>query len=400
MKILRSLAILLGWMVIVSSCRDDSTKFIFFTDTHFPDSDADQPALFEPFCRNEGVSRVVWGGDAISRYASPDSAWAQQIAVEEQISHFASVYNVRGNHDFSRRLRPGETAGHTLSQEETAERMKMIRPGDVISNGQDPGACYYYFDDTKAHVRFLVLDTNDRIEDENAPMGAAYQIGEVQQEWICTQAIGTAPESWSLIIFSHVPMWWMSQNSNYPVPFNRIREAAKERNLPILAWIAGHIHRDSQLAQDGQWEITSYCDTPTFPRVMMFDTEKTEREGENRHSFDVVTLSKGHRTLSFQRVGAGHSRVFHLESKEIRVGESCKLRPSLKKVDRWECLDAYGKYLKQETWSYSCQSATFDEQTRKVTGLAPGEAMIVAISPEGVRESFLVRVLPSAENNL
>lgn len=391
---------LLVWMAAVSSCRDDSTKFIFFTDTHFPDSEMDQPALFEPFCRNEGVTRVVWGGDAISRYASPDSAWAQQMAVEEQISQFASVYNVRGNHDFSRRLRPGETAGCTLSQEETAERMRAIRPDDVVSNGEDPGACYYYFDDAKARVRFLVLDTNDKIADENAPMGAAYQIGKIQREWICSQAIGTAPEGWSLIIFSHVPMWWMSPSSQYPAPFNRIREAAKERNLPILAWIAGHIHRDTQLAQDGQWEITSYCYTPTFPRVMMFDTDPSLREGDDKPCFDVVTLGKGHRTLSFQRVGAGHSRIFHLETKEIRVGASCKLRPTLKKIDRWECLDAFGKYLNQESWTYSCQSASFDEQTRKLTGLAPGEAMVVAISPEGVRESFLVRVLPASDDNL
>ena len=396
MKTLRTLGILLAGMLIVSSCREDSTKFIFFTDTHFPDSEMDQPALFEPFCRNEGVSRVVWGGDAISRYASPDSAWAQQIVIEEQISQFASVYNVRGNHDFSRRLRPGETVGHTLNQEETAERMKMIRPEDVISNGEDPGACYYYFDDAKARVRFLVLDTNDKIEDENAPMGAAYQIGEVQREWICTQAIGTAPEGWSLIIFSHVPMWWMSQSSKYPASFNRIREAAADRGLPILAWIAGHIHRDTQLAQDGQWEITSYCYTPTFPRVMMFDTEASTREGANKPCFDVVTLAKGHRILSFRRVGAGHSRVFHLETKEIQVGASCKLRPTLKKIDRWEYLDAFGRYLSQETWTYSCQSASFDAQTRKVTGLAPGEAMIVAISPEGVRESFLVRIVPAS----
>lgn len=399
MKTFRTLVILLAWMMIAPSCRNDATKFIFFTDTHFPDSDMDQPALFEPFCRNEGVSRVIWGGDAISRYASPDSAWAQQMAVEEQISQFASVYNVRGNHDFSRRLRPGETAGCTLSQEETAKRMKAIRPADAVTNDADPGACYYYFDDSKARVRFLVLDTNDRIDDENAPMGAAYQIGSVQTEWVCAQAIGTAPEGWSLIIFSHVPMWWMSQKSNYPVPFQRIREAAKDRNLPILAWIAGHIHRDSQLAQDGQWEITSFCYTPTFPRVMMFDTEKSEREGENRPCFDVVTLAKGHRILRFHRVGAGHSRVFHLDEKEIRTGESCKLHPSLKQIDRWECLDAYGKYLSQETWSYSCQSASFDARTRKVTGVAPGEAMVVAISPEGVRESFLVRVLPSGSGS-
>ena len=391
---------LLVWLTVVSSCRNDSTKFIFFTDTHFPDSEMDQPALFEPFCRHEGVTRVVWGGDAISRYASPDSAWAQQMAVEEQISQFASVYNVRGNHDFSRRLRPGETVGSTLSQEETAERMRAIRPDDVVSNAQDPGACYYYFDDSKARVRFLVLDTTDKIADENAPMGVAYQVGSVQTDWICSEAIGTAPAGWSLIIFSHVPMWWMSQRSNYPELLKRIRQTAKDRDVPILAWIAGHIHRDTQLAQKGQWEITSYCYTPTFARVMMFDTEPALREGDNKPSFDVVTLGRGHRTLSFQRVGAGHSRVFHLEEQEIRVGASCKLRPSLKKIDRWECLDAYGRYLNQESWSYSCQSASFDERTRKVTGLAPGEAMIVAISPEGVRESFLVRVLPASDDNL
>ena len=245
-------------IAILASCRDDSTKFIFFTDTHFPDSDMDQPALFEPICRAEGVPYVVWCGDCVSRYADPDSAWAQQYAVEERISRFAGVYNVHGNHDFTRRVRPGveETVG-TLSQVETAERLKAFRPADAVTNEADSCACYYYFDDPSARVRFLVLDTHDRVQDENMPMGAVLSIGEVQTGWVCGQAVGTVPPGWSLIVFSHVPVWWGNYKAPVVESVARIRQAAGERGVPILVWMSGHIHRDTQLAQDGVWELTN-----------------------------------------------------------------------------------------------------------------------------------------------
>ncbi|MBR1575828.1 MAG: hypothetical protein IJ654_05185 [Bacteroidales bacterium] len=54
---------------------------------------------------------------------------------------------------------------------------------------------------------------------------------------------------------------------------------------------------------------------------------------------------------------AGHSRTFPLQPVRIREGQSRKLRP----------------------------------------GMKAGEAMVVAIAPDGARESFLVQVLP-AEN--
>ena len=395
MKQIRMLAVFLAWMVVVPSCRDDSVKFIFFTDTHFPDSEMDQPALFEPVCRSEGVPYVVWGGDCVSRYADPDSAWAQQYAIEEEISRFARVCNVRGNHDFSRRVRPGveETVG-TLGQVETAERLKSFRSEDAVTNGADPGACYYYFDDAAARVRFLVLDTHDKVKDEAQPMATELGIGEVQADWVCDQAIGTLAPGWSLLVFSHAPVWWGGYKDSFAASVPRIRQAARERGIPILAWMSGHIHRDTQLAEDGLWEITDYCYTPNFPRVMMFDTELSLREGEGRPCFDVVTLTRGHRELRCRRVGAGHSRIFHLQPVEVRVGESRKLRPGMKTVARWECLDAYGHSLQHEKWSYTCEKASFDSVTRKVTGVGPGEAMVVAIAPDGVRESFLVRVLP------
>ena len=396
MKSIRPLFVLAAWLLLATSCRDDSTKFIFFTDTHFPDSEMDQPALFEPICREEGVPYVIWGGDGVSRYASPDSAWAQQYAIEEQISRFARIYNVRGNHDFSRRVRPGvEEQVGTLSQVETAERMRSFRSPDAVSNAADPGACYYYFDDLSARVRFLVLDTHDRVRDENAPMATELSVGEVQTDWVCRQAIGTLPSGWSLLVFSHAPVWWDNYKAHFKESLSRIRQAASEKGAPILAWFSGHIHRDTQLAQEGQWEITTYCYTPTFPRVMMFDTEPSDREGDHRPCFDVVTLTKGHRELRCRRVGAGHSRIFHLDPVELRVGESKKLRPGIKQAADWRCLDAYGSSIHHEKWQYPCEVASFDTESRKVTGVAPGEAMVVAISKDGTRESFLIRVFPS-----
>ena len=391
-----SLQILLfAGLALLSSCGGNSLKWIYFTDTHFPDSDPDVADFFEPVCRSEGVKYVFWGGDAVARYASPDSAWAQQCAVEEQICRFAAVFNVRGNHDFSRRLRQGEDGpGCTLSQEETARRMKAFRPQYAITNDKDPGACYYYVDDAGAKVRFLVLDTHV-VENEQAPMGTRYALSDIQTEWVCERAIASMSDGWSLVIFSHVPVWWMAYRTPYAEAVERIRRTASDRGIPILTWFAGHIHRDSQLAQDGMWEITNSCYTPTFSRVQMFDSEPTDREGVNRPSFDVVTLDSAHRILRCRRIGAGHSRTFHLRPIMLQAGSSKSLRPLMKKVERWECLDAFGSYLKGESWSYSSKVASFDEKSRRVIGLEAGESMVVAISPDGERESFLVRVNPS-----
>ena len=392
----RIAALLSGIAVLTlfcAACRDDSTKFIYFTDTHFPDSEPEQPALFEPICRAEGVSRVIWGGDAIARYASPDSAWAIQADVEERISRFASVYNARGNHDFSRRVRAGEEgSGATLSQIETARRLKAVQSGDSVSNEADPGACYSYFDDAKARVRFLILDTHDEVSDENRAMSTRYGIGDVQLQWVCDQAIGTLQAGWSLFLFSHAPVWWPGLKQQYEEAFGQIRKAARDRGIPILAWMAGHVHCDTQFAQDGLWEITNYCYTPTFARVLMFDTAPSSREGVNRPSFDVVTLEKGHKILSMRRIGAGHDRMFHLRPVVLKAGASARIRPRLKEVERWECLDAYGNFLHHEEWTYENNFISFDPATRAVTGVQAGESMVVAIAPDGQREAFLVQV--------
>lgn len=382
-------------VALCASCSNDSTSFIFFTDTHFPDSEPEQAALLEPICRTEGVTRVIWGGDAISRYADPDSAWAIQLDVEKQISRFAAVYNVRGNHDFSRRVRPGEEGtGSTLSQEETARRLSAVRGQDAVPNEADPGACYYYFDDVKAQVRFLVLDTHDEVPDQNVAMGTRYGIGQMQLQWVCTQAIGTVPPDWSLLVFSHAPVWWPGMTEKYEGAFAQILAAARDRGVSILAWMSGHIHRDTQLAQEGLWEITTYCYTPTAPRVLMFDTEKTMRDGADRPCFEVATLEKGHKILRLRRVGAGHSRTFHLESIVLKEGSSVKIHPRMNAVSRWECLDAYGNYLHHEKWTYECRSVTLDPATGTVTAMQEGEAMVVAFAPDGERESFLIQVKP------
>ncbi|MBQ3723847.1 MAG: metallophosphoesterase [Bacteroidales bacterium] len=376
-----------------TACRDDSTRFIYFTDTHFPDSDPEQPALFEPICRAEGIPYVIWGGDAVARYADPDSAWAMQSQIEEQISRFASVYNIRGNHDFSRRVRPGEEGtGTTLNQIETAERLKAFRPGAAVTNEADSGACYYFFDDGKARVRYLILDTHDKVTDENKAMSTRYGVGKVQRQWVCDEAIGTLKPGWSLLLFSHAPIWWPGYDQHYEKSFPMIREAAKARGVPILFCMAGHIHRDTQLAQDGLWEITTYCYTPTFARVQMFDTEPATREGTDRPCFEVATLEKGHKILNLRRVGAGHSRSFHLQPIVLQAGAKARIRPRLKEVERWETLDAYDISLSHEEWAYNNRFISFDPATHTVTGIQAGEAMVVAIAPDGARESFLIQV--------
>ena len=57
-----------------------------------------------------------------------------------------------------------------------------------------------------------------------------------------------------------------------------------------------------------------------------------------------------------------------------------------------KALDAYDISLSHEEWAYNNRFISFDPATRTLTGVLPGAAMLVAIAPDGARESFLIQV--------
>ena len=258
------------------------------------------------------ISFVVSGGDIGNDY-DPDPAKmraSHQEVMDALYGLSVPVHCVIGNHD--------DGIGNSLDRGNRNIREVGIFPEEMheLCMKYNPTKeNYYYIDDPKLPYRYVFINTSDKAYfadlEEKKPFGWRIEVSEWQAEWPETQALKTDRK---IILFSHSPLHNAGIYGTQNVPqavkpyddlFNGPRVYYAVKQCPnVIAMIAGHVHYDNLLYDDGILSITSLCSymqkwAPGCPdRIPGTITEM---------AFDVFSITD--KKIVITRFGAGEDRV-------------------------------------------------------------------------------------------
>lgn len=370
--------------------KDEADGFYFWTDSHFPYNAGHTADIIKYLCDNSAKRKVFFGGDATKNDTDLAQSMQMHLGQEKQIASFTRFYAVRGNHDFTLSTHVQQEGSNILSQEEVSKVILSHTCRKVVPGPAESGACYYYFDEKKAGIRYLVLDSTDSVRDGKN----RYGIGEVQTEWVKDVALASLPEGWRLIVVVHVPL---SKDQSRHQSLIDIRDLLPADS--VLMVLSGHRHFDFQNYENGFYDIITACDTYSMAHFFgrsPFVSDASERfEGTLREQcFDYVSVSSDYKTIRMERIGAGNNRTYSLEKVTLAEGESACLSSSLEGEIEWMVYDGTGNATDNRENPYWIFSSTIVEidGNGTVTALKNGEAIAVAIDRDGNNEYFCIQV--------
>lgn len=409
--------------------------FWFLSDLHIPSNRLQSgKAIAALTAKVPSIRKTLCGGDLPAAFSSPyfpspkegvqyavDAyrlCWVEPIEASGQ-----QVYTAKGNHDLTIRERARSKNGHTSSLRE-ARQVVMASKGcsSVVTNENDPDACYYYFDNRQAKIRYIVADTSDSVSSSRKYWAVVNGMGEAQLLWLASNAVATLPENWNAVIMHHIPLTGCVGNEQERLtfaPFREFLEAYQNRGKctlcgksfdfssakgHILLDISGHHHAERQTFQRGILHVTEPCDAAYgdyISRSMPWcgNLPKKTQGTIYEQTFDAVQLDPAHDLVHFTRVGGGQDRSIHTRAIIAYVGASVAMNARLLSGPiTWGCYDADRVNTKKETKNPCHQSviyyndfATIDSNG-VLTARKPGEVMVVARDAALRKEVIPVRV--------
>lgn len=337
---------------------DSDKLFLFFTDTHIPDNVGNTSVLLNDLINHTAFQNVVWGGDAISAFGDNiEAQWDNQVSEFDEIKKAGKLYCLRGNHDFT--IKSSDNTGSTFSQKKTAGLIFEQTDRSIVRNTQEETGCYYYFDDNNYKIRYVILDTNDSEAHEDMAWGLSCRVSAQQISWLANDAILTTPQSYSIIILSHIGVTSATNPncSDFAIvkslidavqsrkAFNSNGVAADFSKLNdgvnILMCLSGHTHQDLQTYSGGVWHITTASDAfyMDYKNALINPpVSKREKKSVTEHVIDCVSFDRINNRIIFNRMGCGANRIFNLTPIKIKSNSSVKL------FDKSQCTNFYGIY--------------------------------------------------------
>lgn len=388
-------------------------SYIFITDTHVAANSLKSPQLIKNIVEHTRINKVIWGGDAICAYGKNSDIevqWRKQTLFDSLISQVGRFYKIRGNHDFTIKESSTSNKGVTYSQQKTAQLLFENHPDDIVRNDADPGACYYYFDDEMARVRFVVFDTTDSIRGENVAWGTVYGVHDTQLRWVVDSAIATTSKGYGLVFLSHVP--FTDTTGSRHVILSNVRDVVdaaalktsgktgsvnydftKLKDVKVLMCLSGHNHQDMQTFRNGVVHMVTasdaaYNDYKADPFVK--DLSGRTVDTINEVCFDCISINKRKKLISAYRVGIGGDRFFHTKSLKLKVGKSKHLKTSLNHPVEWHSYNASGNQYNGK-WTLFNDVVNIDGNGT-VVSKKQGEAVVLAVDKKGNKEFYNIIV--------
>ena len=397
---------------LVNKTDIDGGSFIFITDTHGTSNTWNSPQQIKYILQNTPIDKVIWGGDAISAYGDNiEQQWEWHCnAFDANIKGYGNLYKVRGNHDFTIKESGDSEGGRTLSQHQTFQYLFKDAPNSIVRNADDPDGCYYYFDDDNSHIRFIILDTDDSVNEGNVPWGVNNGVHDIQLDWIANTAILNTPDNYGIIIVSHIPI--TDTTTQYFSTFKNLLQVVSAvnsksagiigpvsydfsalSNVRVLLYLSGHQHHDMQTYQNGVLHVVTACDTAYSDYLSdPFVVDKSGRYGANAQCFDGVCIDKDKENISFIRFGVGGNRFFHLRTIKLKVGEERLMNITQKGKDfTWHSYNSSGNSYANWVWTLSNTIVAVDGQGI-VSGIVPGEAVVLNMNEKGDKEFYNIIV--------
>lgn len=408
--------------------------FWFITDLHVSANRRQSGKAIAALAGKTKLDKTLCGGDLPEAFAAQfktDKAgvdfavdayrlfWVDPI---ERVG--VKVYTAKGNHDFTIRHDPTSSEGHTYTGVEArAVVMGSKACRSVVTNPDDPEACYYYFDNPAAKVRYVVADTTDSINPRQKFWAVVYGMHRTQLLWLAEQAFATIPDGWCAVVMHHIPVTTCVANvaeRKLFAPFRELMEAYQNRRTltlcgrafdftqargRILLDITGHYHAERQTFQNGILHVTEPCDAAygdyiNGSRPWCGDLPQKKGGTIYEQTFDAVQLDSAHDLVYFTRVGGGQDRAIHTKAVSVKTGATRTFAPTrLSGAVTWGCYDAdrivekpnprnkYSPFV-----AYANDVATISA-AGVLTARKPGETMVVAMDAHLNKEIFPVTVV-------
>lgn len=322
-------------------------QYIFITDTHVADNSAKSPALLRALLKSTISNFVIFGGDLVKNYGTVDSMYEQVYKwrdLWEDACEDHPLYTVRGNHDITIRLSAQVDEGITCSKP-SVYSMLLRKNEDHFFLADETRPLYYYFDDVKQKVRYIVLDSTERSPDESdldMPWHNGLGISSAQLNWMITR-VKELESGWHVIICPHIGMTnnvlsvdqdplnyyapilgtieamalkkayvYSGSPMSIPTYVYNINEDFTNLSADVLYVRNGHDHRDNY-DYTGVWEIGSIADA----RYPYTDSHTGNTHARtigtiDEQAIDVDTVDFANEILYCRRIGSGYNRTFHL----------------------------------------------------------------------------------------
>lgn len=413
----------------LSKTCDDA--FFFITDLHIPANRGMSGRILAKLVAETRVKKVLCGGDMPVAFGGRESVERTIAAYrDEWVSAIeragGEFYPAKGNHDFTIRDKPGAAGGWTLPQKDAHDVLmdtKAVK-ANAVTNHDDPEACYYYFDSPGSRVRYIVADTSDSICAGRPYWAVEYGMNERQLDWLAKNALAGIPAGWTALVMHHIPVTdVVSGEEKVPKLFaswRRMLEAYQARGKVdvgkttydfsnaqgrILCILTGHEHAERQTFQRGIWHITEPCDAAYSDYIVgstpwCVDLPRKDRGTVFEQTFEAIHIDRHNNLLHFTRIGGGNDRVVQLAARTVETGKTISLAQSIgtdKRVS-WGCYDAHrmGKTRNPANkYQYFCtyyNDIAEISQDGTLTGKKPGEAVALAIEPDGMKTIYPVEV--------
>ena len=289
----------------IRALEDDSSyngdAFIFLTDYHLLSNYRKSPLLVQKIMTDTSIKRLVFGGDAITNYDTPDEAKAaiQDFRRDFYYADFDKWFPVFGNHELND---PGESHQERRLTAAAAYGT-IIKEKELSVHVIDEYA--YYVDNEAQKIRYLFISCTYQGQIPAATITAIYSMLE------------SMPGTLALFVISHIALNSDGTMDRY---FNTIAAAMDTLKTggtitysgqtytftihTVIGCISGHSHVDNELDTSGGIPIiTTACDAHLGN---MTRTRNTVLE----QCFDVVQIDMTNRAIYLTRIGAGSDRTY------------------------------------------------------------------------------------------
>lgn len=326
---------------------ENCTSFALIADLHWSHNAQKSPALLKKVMDDCGIPYYFNAGDTVASAPFCDPEFIR-LEFEESRAAFKAIEDKClmsiGNHDgvYSTFEEPNDYKENLTKEERFAYFYQWATVYKNRVFGEDYS--YYYADDKKNKIRYVVLNTHDIPSDEKDENGFAkynvfsqYQIRQTQLNWFAHVALDVPDNSWSVVLCSHendsADEGYHTANRDLLVGvINAFKTRGKfegKTDLPekswcnasisvdytnrggnFIVWVAGHMHEDRMVERDGIVSVCTDSDSCGWASMVkpLHDLGTTAE-----HRFDVFTINKKEKKVYITRIGFGEDREFRYE---------------------------------------------------------------------------------------
>ena len=298
---------------------NNGVTFAYVTDGHWRDNGKQSFPLIKYIGKQADVPFTIYGGDNIFAFGTKSSAFEEADYYVRAMQICGPIYGVKGNHDITIRNGWHDAGGYTSTADEIYDY--TVRPIAKQVKGVD-GKCYYYWDDNKQDVRYIVLDLFENINTEIS-WGVNYGFSQEQADWLVKKALKCKGKTLVILVhasidpklggvkemqFLHELFIALQNRTTFNLSEGlQIKADFSKSTNTVACIISGHSHRDDSNFDRGVLSISTICDA-AYNDDPKFKELPRQRGTVNEQAFDIMTIDPATHMIKAVRIGQGNDR--------------------------------------------------------------------------------------------